>query len=56
VTGKKVAREIGPRREGDPPELVANSDKLRRVLGWKPRYLDLKDTVKTAWDFEQRRR
>ncbi|MGA2598361.1 MAG: UDP-glucose 4-epimerase GalE [Bryobacteraceae bacterium] len=56
VTGKKVPREIGPRREGDPPELVANSDKLRRVLGWQPRYLDLKDTVKTAWDFEQRRR
>jgi UDP-glucose-4-epimerase GalE len=56
VTGKKVPREIGPRRAGDPPELVANSDKLRRVLGWKPRYLDLKDTVKTAWDFEQRRR
>ncbi len=56
VTGKKVPREIGPRREGDPPELVANSDKLRRVLGWKPRYLELKDTVKSAWDFEQRRR
>ncbi len=52
VTGKSVPREIGPRREGDPPELVANSDKLRRTLGWKPRYMDLKDTVKTAWDFE----
>lgn len=52
VTGKRVPREIGPRREGDPPELVANSDKLRRTLGWKPRYMDLKDTVKTAWDFE----
>ena len=56
VTAKKVPREIGPRRAGDPPELVANSDKLRRVLGWKPRYLELKNTVKTAWDFEQRRR
>lgn len=52
VTGEKVPRSIGPRREGDPPELVANPEKLRRTLGWKPRYPDLEDIVASAWQFE----
>jgi UDP-glucose 4-epimerase len=51
VTGKKVPYVVGPRRDGDPAELVANSDKLQNILGWKPRYADLRDIVKTAWDF-----
>ena len=54
VTGKKAPRVIGPRREGDPAELVANSEKLRRTLGWKPRYPDLRDMVASAWEFEKR--
>jgi UDP-glucose 4-epimerase len=55
VTGKKVPYEFGPRRDGDPAVLVANSDKLRRALGWKPKYPDLEDIVATAWGFAQRR-
>jgi UDP-glucose-4-epimerase GalE len=54
VVGKKIPYTVGPRRAGDPPELVANSDKLQRTLGWKPKYLDLRDIVRTAWDFQQR--
>lgn len=56
VTGKKVPVSIGPRRDGDAPVLVANSEKLTRTLGWKPRYADLDAIVRTAWDFDQRRR
>ena len=52
VTGRKVPHEIGPRREGDPPVLVANSDKLKRTLGWKPKFPEIKDIVSTAWRFE----
>ena len=55
VTGRKVPYVIGPRREGDPPELVANADKLRRVVGWQPRYTDLRDIISSAWKFEQKR-
>ena len=51
VTGKKVPYTMGPRREGDAPVLVANSDKLKQRLGWKPKYTDLRDIVRTAWDF-----
>ncbi len=53
VTGRKVPFRVGLRREGDPALLVANSDKLKNELGWKPRYTDLREIVRTAWDFQQ---
>src|SRR5216684_5173687 len=56
VTGRTVPYEIGPRRAGDAPTLVANSDKLKRALGWKPRFPELSDIVTTAWQFEKHRR
>jgi UDP-glucose 4-epimerase len=56
VTGRKVPFAVGPRREGDPPVLVANSEKLQRTLGWKPQFADLRDIVATAWNFEKNRR
>ena len=54
VTGQKVPYTVGPRRAGDPPILVANSDRLRSTLGWKPAYTDIRDIVKTAWAFHKR--
>jgi UDP-glucose 4-epimerase len=56
VTGRTVPFEMGLRRAGDAPALVANSDKLKRVLGWKPRFPELTDIVTTAWQFENNRR
>lgn len=55
VTGRKVPYVVGPRREGDPPVLVANADKLRRNLGWHPHFSELRDIVATAWNFERKR-
>jgi UDP-glucose-4-epimerase GalE len=55
VTGKKVPFVLGPRRDGDPPSLVANADKLRNTLGWKPRYTDIHPIVQHAWDFARKR-
>ena len=55
VTGKKVPYVMGPRREGDPPALVADANRLTRSLGWKPRFTDLREIVATAWQFEGRR-
>jgi UDP-glucose-4-epimerase GalE len=54
VMGEKVPYTIGARRAGDPPELVADSQKLRNALGWSPKYEDLRDIVRTAWEFEQK--
>ena len=56
VTGRKAPYVVGARREGDPPALVANADKLRRVLGWTPRYAGVRDIISTAWRFEGQRK
>jgi UDP-glucose-4-epimerase GalE len=53
VTGKKVPFTMGPRREGDPPSLVADSTKLQTTLGWKPKRADLDRIVSDAWKFAQ---
>jgi UDP-glucose-4-epimerase GalE len=53
VTGKKVPFKMGPRREGDPPSLVADSTRLQQELGWKPEYSELHQIVETAWEWAQ---
>ena len=53
VTGKKVPFTMGPRREGDPASLVADSSKLQTTLGWKPNRADLDRIVSDAWKFAQ---
>jgi UDP-glucose-4-epimerase GalE len=55
VTGERVPFTIGPRREGDPPELVADATRLQRELGWTPRYSSLRRIVETAWAWENRK-
>lgn len=54
VTGAKVPFVMGPRREGDPPLLVADSTRLQTELGWKPRYSNLETIVETAWAWANR--
>jgi len=56
VTGRKVPCMMGPRREGDPAELVADSTRLRNVLKWTPRYSELREIVRSAWEFEKKRK
>ena len=49
VTARPIAVTEAPRRPGDPPELVASSEKISRELGWKPKFPDLQSIVETAW-------
>ena len=53
VTGHAIPAKMCPRRDGDPAQLVASSDKAKRVLGWKPRYDSLEDIVGTAWSWHK---
>lgn len=53
VTGAPVPAVTGPRRPGDPPVLVAASDRIRRELGWQPRFIDIDDIVRTAWNWRK---
>lgn len=51
VTGKEIPAEIAPRRAGDPAKLVAASEKAKTVLGWQPAYTDVKEIIRTAWNW-----
>ncbi len=42
------------RRPGDPPALVAKSEKIRKVMGWTPQFDDLELIIKTGWEWEKR--
>jgi len=49
VTGKKIPVVEKPRRPGDPPRLIAGSDKVKRELGWKPEYQSIEKIIESAW-------
>lgn len=49
VTGRPIPVSYGPRRAGDPPELVANPTKAREVLGWEAEYKDPRQHIESAW-------
>ena len=51
VTGHPIPIEVGPRRAGDPAELVASSDRAHEELAWTPSRPELRDIVADAWTF-----
>src|SRR3954449_9503823 len=55
VTGHPVPVEVGPRRSGDPAQLVASSERIRADLGWAPKHTDLTGIVRDAWEVAQAR-
>jgi len=56
VTGVDFPVEIGPRRAGDPAELVASSERAKNELGWKPSRDSLDRMVADAWEYYQHAR
>ena len=54
VSGRKLSVKEEPRREGDPPILVARADRIKQVLGWKPALDDLDQIVRTSLAWEQK--
>jgi UDP-glucose 4-epimerase len=49
VTGLPIPIAEVERRPGDAPILIASAEKISRELGWKPRFPDLTDMIRTAW-------
>jgi len=49
ITGKSIPVIEKPRRAGDPPLLIAASEKVQRELGWKPAYESIEKIVESAW-------
>ncbi len=54
VSGEMLPFTVGPRRPGDPPQLIADSAAIRTVLDWRPRYDDIDFIVRTAMDWERK--
>ena len=61
VQGVKEATKLefevlnGDRREGDPSMLVANNDKIKELMGWKPKYNNLQLIIRSAYFWEKSR-
>ena len=53
ITGKKIEVSLEPRRDGDPPKLVADYRKASEYLGWKPHF-GLNEMIEHAWNWENK--
>lgn len=54
ILGKKLPIEIAPRRAGDAAVLISKAEKIKNVLGWKPKYDDLDTIIKSAVAWEEK--
>jgi UDP-arabinose 4-epimerase len=54
VTGAEIPVRLSPRREGDPPRLVADGRAARKRLGWQVKCSDLETILQTAWTWTRR--
>jgi UDP-glucose 4-epimerase len=53
ATGEPIPHVDVARRGGDPSMLVGSAEKAKAVLGWEPRYDDLEEIVRTAWNWHR---
>ena len=53
VTGHPIPAKEVARRAGDPAQLIASSEKAKKVLGWKPKQDSLEEIISTAWKWHQ---
>ena len=54
ITGRKIDVIEKPRRPGDPPRLIASSEKIKRELGWQPQFQSLDAIIESAWRWHQK--
>lgn len=54
ICGRNIEVLEKPRRPGDPPRLIATSEKIKRELGWKPQFQSLDQIIESAWKWHQK--
>jgi UDP-glucose 4-epimerase len=54
ITGRNIGIVEKPRRPGDPPRLIASSEKIKRELGWQPQFQSLEAIIESAWKWHQK--
>ena len=55
VTGHEIPLKVDKRRAGDPAVLVAYRKKKQKELGWQPKYTEVEDIIRSAWNFYKKR-
>ncbi len=51
VVNKKIVRKMEARRAGDPAKLIASSDKIKKDLGWSPKFDNLELIIESAYTY-----
>ena len=54
ITGARIATTLQPRRQGDPPVLVADAALAKSELGWEPEFPEIENIIDTAWQWQKR--
>jgi UDP-glucose 4-epimerase len=54
VTERDIRVNISPRRQGDPPVLVGDSELAKEILGWEPRFTDIDTIISHAWQWHRK--
>ncbi len=54
VTGREIAISEKARRPGDPPRLIASSEKIKKELGWRPQFQSLDAIIESAWQWHEK--
>ena len=54
ITGRKIDIVEKPRRPGDPPRLIASSEKIKRELGWRSKFQSLGAIIESAWKWHEK--
>ena len=54
ITGREIPVVIGDRRPGDPPVLIGSNEFIKKELDWQPKYQELDQIIKTAWDWHNK--
>jgi len=54
VSGKPIPASEKPPRPGDPPRLIASSEKIKQELGWQPKFQSLDHIIESAWKWHQK--
>lgn len=53
ATNEEIKVVVGERRAGDPAKLIASNEKAKKLLGWEPKYTDVKAVISTAWGWHK---
>lgn len=53
ATNEDIKVVIGARRAGDPAKLIASNEKAKKLLGWNPKFTDVKEVISTAWGWHK---